>query len=308
MLTNPIMSPDEPGPPGYQEYEFETLMVDDTGEIRERRSLTARQFVEDLGNGIHLHMTLIPGGTFLMGARPGEGYDDERPQHNVRVAGFLIGTVPVTQEQWQAVMERIPPYRFKGARRPADRVSWDDAVAFCERLTRKTGRAYRLPGEAEWEYACRAHSTTPFSCGETLTTDQANYVGEHTFRAEPKGSYRHVTLEVGSLPPNPFGLYDMHGGLWEWCADAWHEDYRGAPLDGSTWQGRSGSARVLRGGCWHDPPGLCRSAARLQHVPHEGEDFFGFRVALSSLEALPQARHDGNGGQIARHIRDWLHL
>jgi formylglycine-generating enzyme required for sulfatase activity len=197
-----------------------------------------------------------------------------------------------------------------------DRVSWYDAREFCERLSERTGRVYRLPSEAEWEYACRARTTTPFYFGETITTDLANYVGEHIYRSEPKGIYRHETTEVGSFPPNAFGLYDMHGNVWEWCADAWHDNYVGAPADGSVWESRSGSQRVLRGGCWHDPPGLCRSAARLKHVPHEGEDFFGFRVALASLEqnsadAIWHNRARANQRihptrLIARRIRTWF--
>ncbi|MBN1877274.1 MAG: formylglycine-generating enzyme family protein, partial [Anaerolineae bacterium] len=122
-------------------------------------------------------------------------------------------------------------------------------------------------------------------CGPTLTTDLANYVGIHTYLDEPEGIYRHVTTDVGSFPPNAFGLYDMHGNVWEWCADAWHDDYMGAPTDGSVWEQTSATYRVLRGGCWHDPPTLCRSAARLKYTPNDGEDYFGFRVALASLEA-----------------------
>jgi formylglycine-generating enzyme required for sulfatase activity len=114
----------------------------------------------------------------------------------------------------------------------------------------------------------------------TITTDLANYVGEHIYRSEPSGVYRHVTTEVGSFPPNGFEPCDMHGNVWEWCADAWHDDYAGAPSDGSARQGGGVSQRILRGGCWHDPLDLCRSAARLKHVPDEGEDYFGFRVAL----------------------------
>jgi len=269
-----------------QGLEFEVMMVNGLGEMTERQTHTVKQFIENLDGGALLEMVVIPGGTFLMGSRAGHGYDDECPQHGVKVSSFLMGKHPVTQGQWAAVMGWIPPYRCTGARRPVDSVSWDDARTFCERLSERTGRAYRLPSEAEWEYGCRAGTTTPFTFGETITTDLANYVGEHIYRSEPKGIYRHETTEVGSFPPNAFGLYDMHGNVWEWCADAWHDNYGGAPADGSVWESRVGSLRVLRGGCWHDPPGLCRSAARLKHVPHEGEDFFGFRVALTSLKQV----------------------
>jgi formylglycine-generating enzyme required for sulfatase activity len=266
-----------------QVFDFEVVTVNDAGEIIGRETRTAVQMVETLGGGVGLEMVAIPGGAFLMGSRRGQGYDDERPQHSVRVPSFWLGKYPITQEQWQALMDWVPPYRCAGARRPVDRVSWDDARAFCRRLSQQSGHAYRLPAEAEWEYACRAHTTTPFYCGETITTDLANYVGEHTYRFEQRGVYRHETTDVGSFPPNAFGLYDMHGNVWEWCADAWHDSYEGAPPDGRVWESRAGAARLLRGGCWHDPPDLCRSAARLRSMPQEGEDLFGFRVALSDL-------------------------
>ena len=267
-----------------QEFGFETVTVDRQGDVIRRATHTARQFVQDLQDSVMLEMVAVPEGMFLMGSRAGHGYDDERPQHSVRVPSCFMAKYPITQEQWKAVMGSLPPCRCQGARRPVDRVCWDDAVEFCVRLSEKTGRAYRLPSEAEWEYACRARTSTPFYCGETITTDVANYVGEHTYLSEPKGVYRHETTEVGSFPPNAFGLYDMHGNVWEWCADAWHDDYAGAPTDASAWEGGDTPHRVLRGGCWHDPPGLCRCAARLKQAPTEGEDYFGFRVALASPE------------------------
>ena len=155
------------------------------------------------------------------------------------------------------------------------------AEAFCKALSKKSGRPYRLPGEAEWEYACRAGSGTAFHFGETITTDLANYVGEFTYQNEPKGIYRHVSTEVGQFPPNAFGLYDMHGNIWEWCADDWHDNYTGAPVDGSAWKSRYETVfRVLRGGSWHEPPINCRSATRLKMDAREADDLFGFRVAL----------------------------
>jgi formylglycine-generating enzyme required for sulfatase activity len=264
-----------------QKFEFEVLTVNTLGEVTERQTRTARQFTQHLEGGVLLEMVAIPGGIFRMGSRSGQGYADEHPQHIVSVSPLWVGKYPVTQEQWEAVMDWASPYRGKGAKRPVDRVSWEHAMMFCKRLSKQIGRAYRLPSEAEWEYACRAGTGSPFSCGETITTDLANYVGEHTYRSESKGVYRHGTTEVGSFPPNPFGLYDMHGNVWEWCADTWHDDYSGAPVDGSVWENRGNSLHVLRGGCWHDPPDLCRSAARLKQMATEGEDFFGFRVASS---------------------------
>ena len=263
------------------DFEFETVTIKACGEIIARARHTARQFREDLGNGVSLEMVEVPGGVFLMGSRAGIGYADERPQHSVKVNRFFLGKYPVTQAQWQSIMGRLPDCRGQGAGRPVDRVSWNAAGDFCRRLSKKAGHAYRLPGEAEWEYACRARTTTPFYCGETLTTDLANYVGEHQYRSEPKGVYRHDTTDVGSFPPNAFGLYDMHGNIWEWCADAWHDDYVGAPPDGSIWQDGKSSTRVLRGGGWHEPPDLCRCAARLRQEAGEAEDFFGLRAACT---------------------------
>jgi formylglycine-generating enzyme required for sulfatase activity len=260
--------------------QFETVTVNERGEIIAHETRTAQQFTEDLG-GVPLEMVSIPRGIFRMGSRPGQGYADEWPQHSVIVAPFLLGKYPVTQAQWRAVMGSLPPCRGQGADRPVDRVSWHDATRFCQRLSARTGRPYRLPSEAEWEYACRGETITPFSCGETITTDLANYCGEHIFRAEPKGVYRHGSTDVGSFPPNAYGLYDMHGNVWEWCADAWHDDYTAAPVNNEAWTGARDAARVLRGGCWHDPPNLCRSAARLRQDAKEAEDFFGLRVALS---------------------------
>ena len=149
---------------------------------------------------------------------------------------------------------------------PVERVSWYDAVEFCARLSKATGKEYRLPSEAEWEYACRAGTNTPFHFGETITTDLANYDGEYTYASEPKGKYRGRTTLVGSFPPNAFGLYDMHGNVWEWCLDDWHHNYEGAPTDGSGWvesiNDNDNCYQVLRGASWNYSPQACRSAYR----------------------------------------------
>ena len=285
-----------------REFEFEVLTVGRRGEIVARRTCQARQHMEDLGNGVVLEMAAVPGGMFMMGSPERLGYEDEHPLHRVMVAPFLMGKYPVTQAQWQAVMGRLPPCRCKGASRSVDRVAWHDARQFCERLSEKTGRIYRLPSEAEWEYACRAGTQTPFYFGETITTDLVNYVGEHIYLAEPKGVYRHETTEVGNFPPNAFGLYDMHGNVWEWCADAWHDTYLGAPGDGKAWESRDVAQRVLRGGSWHEPPNNCRSAVRLKSDPADREDLFGFRVAAAlsgerRIQGAPPAE------SVARRIR-----
>ena len=154
------------------------------------------------------------------------------------------------------------PSGFSGAKRPVEKVSWDNAVDFCRKLSQKTGREYRLPSEAEWEYACRAGTTTPFHFGETITTELANYNGTDPYAYEPKGKYLERTTDVGIFPPNAFGLYDMHGNVWEWCQDDLHDNYIGAPKDGSVWESQGGDTKVLRGGSWFNPPQYSRSASR----------------------------------------------
>ena len=274
-----VKSTRTPGPAEW--IEFETFGVDRQGTIIKRKLCRARQFAVHVEEDVLLEMVEIPGGIYLMGSPDGFGYDDEHPRHEVSVSSFLMGRHPVTQGQWSAVMEWMPPCRFKGAKLPIERVRWDEAVEYCGRLSGKVGRVFRLPSEAEWEYACRAGTATPFHFGETITTDLANYVGEHTYRSEPRGVYRHVTTEAGSFPPNGFGLWDMHGNVWEWCADAWHGDYQGAPTDGNVWGADHPAYRVLRGGSWHEPPGICRSATRLKFNAAEGEEYIGFRVVSS---------------------------
>jgi len=266
-----------------REIEFETVRVDQQGSVIERQTHGATVFDQDLGGGVVLELVAVPGGSFVMGSPRGQGYEDEWPQHRVTVASFLLGRYPITTEQWRALMG-AHVCRFKGPRLPAEQVSWAMATAFCRRLALATGRAYGLPTEAQWEYACRAGSSTPFSFGETITTDLANYNGEWTYRSEPKGIYRHTTTDSGSFPPNDFGPYDMHGNLWEWCADAWHDSYEGAPVDGSAWGSAADAGQgVARGGSWHDTPDVCRSAVRLRAIAGEGDDFIGFRVALRAL-------------------------
>ena len=261
---------------------------------------TAQYFQEDLGNDIQLDMMLIPGGTFIMGSPKEEenSMDSERPQHEVTIEPFWLGQYQVTQAQWKFVA-KLPqvnkelnpdPSRFKGDgstsltnNRPVEQVSWYDAVEFCDRLSNHTKRQYRLPSEAEWEYACRAGTKTPFHFGETITTDLANYDGQKS-----KGFYRQETTEVGSFGvANNFGLYDMHGNVYEWCLDDWHDNYTDAPADGSAWfssddklSDKTGRA-VLRGGSWISNPQYCRSACRIINNRDDHDDLFGFRVVCS---------------------------
>ena len=240
-------------------------------------------FTEDLGKGVKLEMIAIPGGTFLMGSPENEveRFSDESPQHEVTVPGFFIGKYQLTQLQYQTIMGTNPSY-FKGDNRPVEGVCWEDAVKFCQKLNHRTLGNYRLPSEAEWEYACRAGTKTPFHFGENVTTDLVNYNGNYPYPSAPKGKYREQTTDVGIFPPNAFGLYDMHGNVWEWCEDERHENYINAPTDGSSWQSRiSLGQKVLRGGCWHDYARYCRSACRLKSPCCSRNYFYGFRVVLS---------------------------
>ncbi|MBE9115157.1 formylglycine-generating enzyme family protein [Lusitaniella coriacea LEGE 07157] len=269
-------------------FEFEAVTVNNKGEIVKRQSHQAKSFAEDLGSGVKLEMVAIPGGTFWMGSPEGEGFDSGKPQHEVSVTPFFIGKYEVTQEQWKAVaalpkIERDlepDPSSFRGAKHPVERVSWYDTEEFCKRLSKQTGHEYRLPSEAEWEYACRAGTTTPFHFGATLTDQLANYDASEIYANEPKGEYRQQTTEVGSFPFNAFGVYDMHGNVWEWCADHWHDNYNGVPNDGTIWlSSNEDGARLLRGGSWDYYPRCCRSASRYWDYPGSRSYAIGFRVA-----------------------------
>jgi formylglycine-generating enzyme required for sulfatase activity len=263
---------------GVTTIEFETPTLNEKGEVIARNHHTAEQFIEDLGSGINLEMILITAGVFQMGSSRRAGNPDEQPQHLVTIKSFRMSKVLITQGQWKAMMIKLPPCRFKGDNLPVERISWEDAQRFCQRLSQKTGRHYQLPSETQWEYACRAGTSTPFSFGETLTVEVANFNGEHTFREEPRGFYFHSTNEGGKFPPNAFGIYDVHGNLWEWCADNWLDDYRSSPRDNSSYQSKDNRYRVARGGSWHEPPELCRSAARLRVLQSDADEFTGFRV------------------------------
>ncbi|MFM9101996.1 MAG: formylglycine-generating enzyme family protein, partial [Cyanobium sp.] len=174
--------------------------------------------------------------------------------------------------------------------RPVEQVSWHEAMEFCRRLNSRlgagAGRTYTLPSEAQWEYACRAGTTTPFHFGETISTELANYRGTESYGDGPKGEFRGQTTDVGVFPANAWGLYDMHGNVWEWCADHWHSNYEGAPDDGRPWFDENANeeqARLLRGGSWAIHPGVCRSASRVSLHPVDRSLDLGFRVCC-----LPQ--------------------
>jgi formylglycine-generating enzyme required for sulfatase activity len=262
----------------------------------ERRSLQVEGYREDLGEGVALTMVKIPAGNFLMGS-PGdepERSDDEGPQHEVTLGAFFMAQTPITQAQWRAVaawqkverdLDSDPSY-FKGANRPVEQVSWFDALEFCSRLNQRTGQRYGLPSEAQWEYACRAGSTTQFHFGATLTPDLANYDGNYVCGNGPKGTYREQTTEVASFPANGWGLQDMHGNVYEWCEDHWHDSYHFAPGDDQPWlipAAADGQQRLLRGGSWYSAPRSCRSAYRRRSLPGNADGLVGFRVVC-----LPQ--------------------
>ncbi|MEH2079441.1 MAG: formylglycine-generating enzyme family protein, partial [Nostoc sp.] len=264
-------------------FPFETVTVNAQGNITNRRKEEAKYFEEDLGNGVTLEMVQIPGGTFMMGSPEGEAErdKDESPQHQVKVPGLFMGKYEITQAQYQAIMNKNPS-NFKGEKRavePVKQVSWDDAVEFCKKLSQKTGKTYRLPSEAEWEYACRAGTKTPFYFGETITTDLVNYNGDYPYGSAPKGEFRQQTTNVGKFPPNSFGLYDMHGNVWEWCQDVYNDNYQGAPKDGSAWlTGKDDNTRLLRGGSWILNTWSCRSALRNGLAGASRNLDVGFRV------------------------------
>ena len=259
-------------------FNFDVITVNAKGEEISRRPHSAYFFSEDLGDGVVLEIVYIPGGTFQMGSTERTA---EQPVHQVTVKPFFMGKYPITQEQWQAVMGNNPSY-FKGAKRPVEQVSWQDAFEFCAKLSQKTGKNYRLPSEAEWEYACRAGTTTPFHFGETITPDLVNYDGNNPYASAPKGVYRQETTPVGKFPPNAFGLYDMHGNVLEWCQDVWHDNYNGAPADGSAWENNGSDYRVQCGGSWDYSAVYCRCAYRYRLTLGVRYRDRGFRVALAS--------------------------
>ena len=262
---------------------------------------TGKGYVEPLlevSNALPLHMVLILGGSFLMGSPQDEPErtEAEGPQHQVNIPNFFMGRYPVTQAQWRAVAA-LPeiehklepdPSEFKGSDRPVEQVSWYEAVEFCDRLAVHTGRPYRLPTEAEWEYACHAGTTTPFHFGSTISTEVANYNGSYTYSDSPRGEYRESTTAVNLLNnANAYGLSDMHGNVVEWCQDCWHDDYKDAPTDGSAWiEGGNANLRVLRGGSWIGNPRNCRSAYRYFTFPAYRAYRIGFRVSCAAPRIL----------------------
>lgn len=286
--------------PSLRSISFEPATVDQKGGRLPSEKAAASLFTEALPANAGLDMVAIPGGTFLMGSPVYqlERRANEGPRHQVTMHPFFIGASPVTQAQWAAVATtrtgktsgalRPFPSFFKGDRLPVESVTWNEADEFCRRLSEIAGRKYRLPSEAEWEYACRAGTTSAFNVGPTITTDLANYCGtggavcgdnngksiasdvydgvtytSGAYAQGPTGTFRGTTTPAGTFPPNRFGLYDMHGNVWEYCLDRASDSYDGAPTDGSpNLSGPPDGDRVLRGGSWSHNPAICRSAYR----------------------------------------------
>lgn len=260
--------------------QFEVVTVSTWGDIIHREKREAQTYDESLAKKVVLPLVNIPAGSFTIGSPTSEvgRQDNEESQRLVKVPAFWMGQYAVTQAQYQAVMGENPSH-FKDPNRPVEQVSWHQAAKFCQKLSKRTGLNYRLPSEAEWEYACRAGTITPFHFGPTLTPKLANYNGRYTYGISPCGEYRQETIKVGQCPPNSFGLYDMHGNIREWCADPWHDTHQSTPTDKQDWtQADEANRYVLRGGSWSYVPELCRSASRDWGRPSLTRNDVGFRV------------------------------
>jgi formylglycine-generating enzyme required for sulfatase activity len=267
-------------------HNFTTASVDANGAVSKYAGSPTQQYSEDLGNGVRLEMVAVKGGTFTMGSA--SGASDEKPPHQASALDFWIGKFELTQAQWRAVMGTNPS-DFKGDDLPVENVSWEDAKEFCRRLNARLGlseaEGYRLPTEAEWEYAARAGSKTEFAFGETITSEIVNYNGNLAYGNAPIGEYRDKPVAVGSLGiANALGLFDLHGNVWEWCEDDWHSGYDGAPIDGGAWVNISNRAsyRVNRGGSWNSTATRCRSASRYGNAPGNRSGDLGFRLVRSA--------------------------
>ncbi|MBI1764714.1 MAG: formylglycine-generating enzyme family protein [Acidobacteria bacterium] len=291
-------------------FEFATAKVDASGAVTKVPGQKAAGFAEDLGDNTRLEMIEIPAGEFQMGSSETEiqaaftesktfspnakleWFNGEMPKHKVILPAFFMGKLEVTQAQWRAVAKlpqvkielKADPANFKGDDLPVENIIWEEALEFCDRLTKLTGRTYRLPSEAEWEYAARGGTTSPFAFGETITPEIVNYDGRYPYGAAAKGLFREKTTASGSLGvANPFGLYDMHGNLWEWCQDYKHPNYNGAPTDGSAWiADGDAKLRSLRGGSWNYYGRNCRSGFRYFLPPDIRSLLVGFRVVVAA--------------------------
>jgi formylglycine-generating enzyme required for sulfatase activity/nucleoside phosphorylase len=268
-------------------------------------------YVETLDPTTKLELVKISEGRFEMGApEDGSQLHIAHPIHDVDVPEFYIGKYPVTQQQWKfgANLPKInrelnpDPSNYAGEDLPVEQISWFDAIEFCARLSHHTGREYRLPSEAEWEYACRAGTETPFHFGKTIDAEIANYDGD-SYGLGQKGLCRQQTTPVCTFKgANNYGLYDMHGNVREWCQDSWHYNYQGAPTDGSAWLIPESLERVLRGGSFCDDPNSCRSAARLFAKATDSGSYIGFRLVMSEKTLISPSVQLNHGDEVGVEI------
>ncbi|NEQ53078.1 MAG: formylglycine-generating enzyme family protein, partial [Leptolyngbya sp. SIO3F4] len=254
---------------------LKTVQVDLEGQIIAEPSIKIAYFDEPymrsrVRKSLPLRMVQIPAGEFMMGSPPTEPQREakEGPQRKIQVPSFYMGAFTITQQQYEAVMEINPSYFTDdegqdGADLPVEQITWQEAEAFCQQLSELTKRTYRLPSEAEWEYACRAGTTTSFCFGETLTTEIANFFEDFSFTENYEENYRNTPVAADSFWPNAFGLYNMHGNIFEWCSDDYYDSYQNAPTDaGPRSSGKAQDSKVLRGGSWFNDIPFCRSASR----------------------------------------------
>ncbi len=279
--------------PSTVSFVFETFSVSATGKALKKEKKRAKQYYEAAGGTSTIQMVEIPAGTYRFGSPEDEPEREpsEGPAADVTIGPFFVSRSPVTQAQYRAVASGLPrvridldpdPSTFTGDDRPVECVSWEEAVEFCQRVSMHSGRGYRLPSEQEWEYACRAGTQTPFCFGPTLTVDLANVDGAIAYEKGAEGDGRGETTPIGSVGcANRFGLLDVHGNVWEWTADQWHETLAGAPTDGSVWvEGGDPTVRVVRGGGWSSIPADARSAKRFGFQQKGRQNDVGFRVAV----------------------------
>lgn len=276
-----------------QKLEFKVVTINGKNQTISKVNRQTDLLLITLGKEIPLEMVLIPRGSFEMGSLPLESKDkkDERPQHNVNVSAFWMGKYTITQAQWNIVASwkkinhklTADVSKFKGDNLPIESVSWHEVVEFCNRLSQNLNRTFRLPSEAEWEYACRAGTETPFHFGTILLPELANYDAFSNNTLGIQDTKQGQTTEVGSFKvANEFGLYDMHGNVMEWCQDHWYSNYDGAPNDGGEWIMKAAPAsQVMRGGSWNRNSWDCRSASRHNYGADDKDSVIGFRVVCS---------------------------
>ncbi len=294
----------------YDSFSYTVVTLDPSGVMKGTTEREGKMFREDLGNGEGLEMVEIPSGNFWMGSSPAEFSNivkefqrvglpirqaqelakTETPHGQVKVVSFFIGRTEITQAQWAQVAEwpkvqiglNPEPSFFRGKNRPVEQVRWDEAIEFCARLSARTGRAYRLPSEGEWEYGCRAGTLTPFHFGETISAEVANFDATFPWGHTNPGTRRQQTYDAGSTDAaNGFGLLDMHGNVQEWCMDPWHPNYEGSPSGASVWETDGDSTyRVVRGGSYLSAAAFCRCSSRARKEFDRQFSDTGFRVAI----------------------------